>query len=93
MAKQDDYIKTALRLPSDLHARIQVAAENAGRSMNAELIHRLEMSFDKGQALEITIHADKGLTMRELQEVLKEINHHVSPDQSISFNLVLNQAA
>ncbi|MBA4710556.1 Arc family DNA-binding protein [Aquitalea aquatica] len=42
---QDDYIKTALRLPRDLHAQIQAAAAVSGRSMNAEIVHRLEKSF------------------------------------------------
>lgn len=42
---QDEYIKTALRLPRDLHASVQEAAERAGRSMNAEIIQRLDHSF------------------------------------------------
>lgn len=41
MATQDDFIKTALRLPRDLHATIQEAAESSGKSMNAEIISRL----------------------------------------------------
>lgn len=41
MAFQDEYIKTQVRLPRDLHAAIQLAAEDAGRSMNAEIIERL----------------------------------------------------
>lgn len=45
MANQDDYIKTALRLPRDLHAQLHLAAEKAGRSLNAELIARLEGSI------------------------------------------------
>ncbi|MFT4068953.1 Arc family DNA-binding protein [Paraburkholderia sp.] len=46
MATQDDYIKTALRLPRHLHADISVSAENAGRSMNAEIIDRLSKVSD-----------------------------------------------
>jgi tRNA(Ile2) C34 agmatinyltransferase TiaS len=46
MAIQDDYIKTALRLPRHLHADATVAAEAAGRSLNAELIHRIGQSAD-----------------------------------------------
>lgn len=42
MANQDDFIKTALRLPRGLHARIQSSAAAAGRSMNAEIIDRLQ---------------------------------------------------
>ena len=41
MANQDDFVKTALRLPRGLHAEIQAAAIAAGRSMNAEIIDRL----------------------------------------------------
>jgi hypothetical protein len=39
---QDDYVKTALRLPRDLHAQIADAAEANGRSMNAEILARLK---------------------------------------------------
>lgn len=42
MANQDDFVKTALRLPRGLHAHIQAAAAAAGRSMNAEIIDRLQ---------------------------------------------------
>lgn len=42
--KQDEYIKTALRLPVDLHAEIQASAERNGRSMNAEMIARMQSS-------------------------------------------------
>jgi regulator of replication initiation timing len=44
---QDDYLKTALRLPRDLHAKIQEAATASGRSMNAEIVARLEKSFEE----------------------------------------------
>jgi hypothetical protein len=42
MAKQDDFVKTALRIPRSLHAQIQDAATASGRSMNAEIIDRLQ---------------------------------------------------
>ena len=42
---QDDYMKTALRLPRALHAKIQEAAAASGKSLNSELIARLEQSF------------------------------------------------
>ncbi|MFM0227859.1 Arc family DNA-binding protein [Paraburkholderia dipogonis] len=44
---QDDYLKTALRLPRDLHAKIQEAGLANGRSMNAEIVARLEAGFDE----------------------------------------------
>jgi hypothetical protein len=49
MAKQDDFVKTALRLPRALHIEIQAAAEASGRSMNAEMIDRLQAQ--PGQAM------------------------------------------
>ena len=42
---QDDYKKTALRLPPELHERLHEAATASGRSYNAEIVARLEDSF------------------------------------------------
>lgn len=50
LSDQSDFLKTALRLPRDLHARIQQAAEASGRSMNAEIVARLQQSFDQADA-------------------------------------------
>jgi len=50
MATQDEYIKTALRLPRDLHKQVQDEAEARGRSMNAEIVARLQDTFDDGAA-------------------------------------------
>ncbi len=38
---QSEYIKTALRLPPDLHADIAAEAARQGHSMNAEILLRL----------------------------------------------------
>jgi ethanolamine utilization microcompartment shell protein EutL len=38
-----------LRMPEDLHGRVFDAAGEAGRSMNAEIVFRLERSFEAGQ--------------------------------------------
>jgi hypothetical protein len=51
MATQDDFVKTALRLPRELHAEIQAAALAAGRSMNAEIIGRLQTKDDAASLL------------------------------------------
>lgn len=40
-----DVQKTALRLPRPLHERIHWAAAKNGRSMNTEIVERLESSF------------------------------------------------
>lgn len=42
-----DIQKTALRLPRDLHSTIHEAAAAAGRTMNAEIVYRLQRTFDE----------------------------------------------
>jgi len=44
MAKQDDYVRYTIRVPASLYQRVQAAAGD--RSVNAEIIARLECSFD-----------------------------------------------
>jgi hypothetical protein len=44
MADQEP-IKTQLRLSPELHQRMTAAAKQSGRSMNAEIVHRLEGSL------------------------------------------------
>lgn len=46
MATQDDYIRTALRVPPDLHSKIHEAAKLNNRTFNAEIVARLHRSFD-----------------------------------------------
>ena len=41
---QTDYIQTAVRMPRKLRDEIQATAERNGRSMNAEIIARLQAS-------------------------------------------------
>lgn len=42
---QSDPIKSQLRIPATLHQRLLDATAQTGRSMNAEIVHRLEGSF------------------------------------------------
>lgn len=66
---QDDYLKTALRLPRDLHAKIQEAASAAERSMNAEIVARLHQSFSPNESADpeiaqaVTAFAEIGMNM------------------------------
>ena len=48
----DRYIRITLRIPKDLHARLDVEADRTSRSLNAEIIGRLELSFP-GSPLQI----------------------------------------
>jgi len=39
--KQQDYVKTALRIPASLHEELRQAAEQNCHSLNAEMLSRL----------------------------------------------------
>lgn len=44
-----DIQKTALRLPRELHTAILDAASKSGRTMNAEIVYRLQRSIEEDQ--------------------------------------------
>ncbi|MET4686206.1 Arc family DNA-binding protein [Sinorhizobium fredii] len=52
---QDKYV---LRLPDGMRERLKAAAEANGRSMNAEMIHRLERSFEFDYHVEVVSELD-----------------------------------
>jgi hypothetical protein len=70
MAKQDDFVKTALRIPRSLHAQIQDAATASGRSMNAEIIDRLQGEIEDGSLMAIVNRLK--LSDEELLEATKK---------------------
>ena len=43
---QDNFVKTALRLPADLHVRLHEAAQAHGTSLNSEIIMLLQQALD-----------------------------------------------
>jgi tRNA uridine 5-carbamoylmethylation protein Kti12 len=70
---QDDFQKTALRLPKKLHALLHEAATENGRSYNAEIISRLQQTFDAPQSLSSydlgIAHVAKMGVMSELADI------------------------
>lgn len=51
MSRDDPQFK--LRLPIELRDRIEQAAKESKRSLNAEMVARLEMSFAQDQGMEV----------------------------------------
>ncbi len=45
--KQSETVQLKLRFPEKLRLRIEAAADRNQRSMNSEIVHRLEQSFEK----------------------------------------------
>lgn len=48
---QDEFHKTGVRMPKDVHARLHEAAAASGRSYNAEIVARLQSSFELDRSL------------------------------------------
>ena len=69
---QDDYIRTALRLPRDLHGQVKSAAKGAGRTMNAEIIARLAAAEERTN-FETLIKQNEDLKqmMREMLDAIE----------------------
>jgi hypothetical protein len=44
-------VQPKLRLPESLHHRLERAAEKKGQSLNAEMVERLERSFEREEKL------------------------------------------
>ncbi|PZQ13661.1 MAG: hypothetical protein DI565_14060 [Ancylobacter novellus] len=68
MNEEDDFVRITLRLPRALQSRLaEVAAKK--RSMNAEIIERLEKSFSDRNGLAWLNDDRASLTSRELSEI------------------------
>ena len=46
MDTDDKYTRITLRIPKDLHSRLSGVAEDSSKSLNAEIVGRLQQSFE-----------------------------------------------
>lgn len=65
MSREDHQMK--IRLPEELKARIDASASEAGRSLNAEIVARLEQSYRGGQSAEAKF--EKALLQQRLDSM------------------------
>lgn len=87
METDDRYTRITLRIPKDLHARLAKAAEETSKSMNAEIIARLELSMFKdtpalelvpaGKAKELSAFARQGIPALVQERIVSGINRAV----------------
>lgn len=72
--------KFMLRLPDGMRERIKASADANNRSMNAEIISRLEESFDgMSQKAELSLSIDlDSINVPDLKEKLQLITSHLS---------------
>ncbi|MFM0488037.1 Arc family DNA-binding protein [Paraburkholderia graminis] len=71
MAKQDEYVKTALRLPPGLHTSLSQAAAERGHSLNAEMVRRLDDSFSERMSDDRQIEVDA--LLKALRDTITEL--------------------
>jgi hypothetical protein len=81
---EKDIYRSQFRLPGDLYEQLKKAAEESGRSVNAELVYRLQTTFI-APSKESEAHARAGLDLAKLTEVdPRAVNwaHHLSAAQN-----------
>lgn len=87
MSDNDSTIRITLRIPADLHEKLVKAASEDNRSMNAEIIQRLEKSLDPNQLKTPgkwgSISQDGQISFKGPQEMLDELQELTTRTQSI----------
>ncbi len=69
---QDEYVRTALRLPPGLHRQVKEAARQAGHTMNAEIIARLAAAEEHASfKLLVKQNAELKNLMREMLDAIE----------------------
>lgn len=86
---EDDIQKTALRLPRDLHRKVHEAAAASGRSMNAEIVARLQASFaDEERGIPGSTRME-GITVNAFEEALEKMQQRFQS----SLDIIKREAA
>lgn len=70
--EEDRYIRITLRIPKDTHLLLLTAADARSHSMNAEIVARLEASFQSAPAKE-------GLPDEYLQKIEALLDRKLEP--------------
>lgn len=77
---QEDFQKTALRLPKDLHERLHESAKESGRSYNAEIVARLANSFIDNE--EARLAAEEAGKYKIMWELSSNREHELSREKA-----------
>ena len=56
--EEDRYTRITLRIPKELHAALTAEADATSKSLNAEIIARLQASFDPAQGLPSVVRSE-----------------------------------
>lgn len=79
MSNQADHTIVRLRVPPELKEKIEKAAEENNRSQSAEMVSRLEQSFESKEnipsdleKMTLLLHEQQG-QINQLQEMIKQL--------------------
>lgn len=68
MDDEDRYTRITLRIPRELHRNLSEAADRTSKSLNAEIVGRLEQTFRDGQ-LSPEVRFEKALVQQRLDSL------------------------
>jgi Arc-like DNA binding domain len=71
-----EIVQLKLRLRGELHAKLDREAKQNERSLNSEIIHRLEQSFvveDQTQLIKVAARTSVGESIAKMQEMLEHL--------------------
>lgn len=62
-----------LRMQEDLRKQLEESAAESGRSLNAEIVHRLQASFEIGDNKTLHLHLPETATMGDVNHIIYRI--------------------
>lgn len=80
-----------VRLPDGMRERIAEAAEMNARSMNAEIVARLQESFEP-RTVKIDMTVEEGATVGDIKRAIERLKPEISADQPIELTLTTIKA-
>jgi transcription termination factor NusB len=76
--EEDRYTRITLRIPRELHARLDSEADRTSKSLNAEIVARLQQSFDQSPSAELSELKHLLSAQETEREVMKEAAGHLN---------------
>lgn len=73
MNDEDRYTRITLRIPKDLHRSLSEAADKTSKSLNAEIVGRLQQSFETDSEVE-QIAFEYGFETTGLRQEIERLN-------------------
>ncbi len=77
MARTDPQIN--IRVPAELKKKLELLAVENSRSLNAEVVTRLEQSLCENTSTHQTATLDVEMDIKEIKEILKRLDNKKAP--------------